>query len=139
MPLKSGMKEAPKRFIGGKYAGQVGWMEKNCNHPRTQYYVCVFLSKENEAWKRMQQKYVTDPLCQPNNFAESVIYKHPNIENTMNTLCKMLVKYNVCKTKYCIEETCELFKKKLAETFAKHIPEGHRAKYCLTDYKEEDV
>ena len=139
MPLKSGMKGAPKRFIGGKYAGQVGWMDKSRNHPRTQYYVCVFLSKGNKVWTRIQQNFVVDPLRQPNNFVEVVIYQHPDIENTMNTLCKILVKYNVCKTKYRVEETCEILKKKLAETFAKHIAEGHRAEYCLTDYKVEDV
>ena len=87
--MKSGRKGASKRFIDKKYAGQVGWLDESCNHPRTQYYVCVFLSEGNEVWTRIRQEFLADLLHQPNNFAEAVINQHPDIENTMNTPCKM--------------------------------------------------
>ena len=49
----------------------------------------------------------------------------------MNTLCRLLVKYQTFETIDHINETVDLFKLNLKDAFIDHITEGQKRELCI--------
>jgi hypothetical protein len=125
------------RFIKGKYIGYNGWINDHGDHTAHSYAVIVSGYKSvnggtHDRITKVRKESVRDRILPPaNSKSEAIMQQHPEIEQTMEKLCRQLAKCDINPRSNSIKE---VFGRKLLEAVAKQIALGNKATWKRVDY-----
>jgi hypothetical protein len=124
------------RFIGGRYAGKTGWLQRlRRKRGSTCYYVLVDLGDNTV----VKTSYVqidnigTAEVEEPASYATAFLQQHVDIELTMKTLARQLASCSIDKP--IAADHCTIFALQLNLAILKQANKGSKGRYRNVDFE----
>jgi hypothetical protein len=137
---KEAIQGDPIRFIGGKYQGLEGWLDKSKAAKDSRWVYVIVREEEvvdkartyNQRPTRVQLSSIALPLGNPKNKAEEFLQYHQDIDKLSNDLAKKIAQCDHKQTdNEFIEEYIQLLREKIASSKKVQKLMGNKAMYRM--------
>jgi hypothetical protein len=128
------------RFVGGKYDGEKGWMDKRFESTPLMYPVIVAPCKKTKNKEKATKVYQENvgrqqDYQEPTNFVEAMLSQHEDIDRLLEKLCKEIAKCDIRMEKHS-KHLNDSFFKRLLKAQGRQRSRGHKARWRYVNWNK---